>query len=161
MVGTPLNFSPTTAQEHHASPISPNSSRTLTPRGQNFNTTALPGTDISPNNTPLERDFATPLSASTGTSLLSPAPIRHNARTNTIKISNPLHHELGRNFKGKLHALPHHILERVHRARTLVAAGRKENIHKSEPEGDGKHGNRKVSAHMVNYMNYISMLQHR
>jgi potassium channel subfamily K len=160
MVATSLNFTPTTDQEHPASPISPNSPLTLTPGGQKSSTTALPGTDISPNNTPLEQDLATPLSASTGTTLLSPAPIRRNTRTNTIKISNPQHHELGINFKGKLHALPHHILERVHRARTLVAAGRKDNIHKPEPEGDAKHGNRKVSAHMVNYKN-IFMLQHR
>jgi len=152
MVGTSLNFTPTTDQEHHASPISPNSPLTSTPRGQKSSTvTALPGTDISPNNAPLEQDLATPLSASTGTTLLSPAPIRHNTRTNIIKISNPQQYEL----KGKLQALPHHILERVHRARTLVAAGRKENIPKSEPEGDGKQGNRKVSAHMVNYMNYF------
>lgn len=157
MVGTSLNFTPTTDQEHHASPISLSSPLALTPRGQKFSTAGLPGTDISPNNTSLEQDFATPLSASTGLgiTLLSPAPIRHNTRTNTTDISNPQHHELGRNFKGKLHALPHHILERVHRARTLVAAGRKENIHKSEPEGDGKHGNRKVSAYMVNFMNYL------
>ena len=155
VVGTSLNFTPTTDQEHPASPISPNSPLTFTPRGQTFSTTALPGTDISPNNTPLEQNFAAPLSASTGITLSRPAPVRHNSRTNTINISIPEHHELGGNFRGKLHALPHHILERVHRARTLVAAGRKDNIHKSESEGDGKHGNRKVSVYMVNYMNYF------
>ncbi|EDR12585.1 tandem pore domain K+ channel [Laccaria bicolor S238N-H82] len=158
MVGTSLNFTPTTNQEHPASPISPNSPLTFTPRGQKFSTTAPNGTDILRNNSFIEQDFATPPSAGTSTTLLSPAPIRHNTRTNTINTSNPEHYELGRSIKGKLHALPHHILERVQRARTVVAAGRKENIHKSEPDGDGKHGNRKVEILLSNIERIWTMI---